>query len=370
MRPATRRSSAIALAALCGIAPTTAWAAGRPSTPDTPTTATSSTTTTLGTTSKTTPTTVHPHPPTTVGSPRSTPTTTRSRSTTTTTSTSTSTSLPKPPASTAADRSLATFGTAKDITARTPEDQAVTVTVNSNITLIATTKPSHGTDQRTGTRGITYTPNTGFVGVDTFTYSGTEQSGQVIVPVTGTVTVTVVEVPPTARNTTVDTTIGKAVGVDLTALTTVTRGNTATYTVSNPLHGTVTTTSAGSATFTPAAGFTGDATFTYTVTDNHRGSASATVTVHVTATQVTTTTTTATPPTTTKSVTPVAPTAETTVVAAPPTTAASPALAFTGTNEAAVGLVGATLVAGGGVLTVLARRRRRRHPTWRHLRRS
>lgn len=100
-------------------------------------------------------------------------------------------------------------------------------------------------------------PDVGFVGTDRFTYAGTESFVQGELPVTGTVTVQVIEVPPTAHGTTVDTTTGKAVGVDLAPLTTVTQGNTATFTVANPVHGTVTTTTAGSATFTRPPGSPG-----------------------------------------------------------------------------------------------------------------
>ena len=98
------------------------------------------------------------------------------------------------------------------------------------------------------------------------------------------------------------------------------------------------------------------------------------MTVHVSAAQTTTTTTTPSPtaiptqppPSASPVTTPVA----TPVASVSPVTAAPSGLAFTGANDAAVGLAGATLVAGGGLLTALARRRRLRHPTWQHLRRS
>ena len=270
-----RRSSAVALAALCGIAPATAWAASRPSAPGTPNSATTtttaaSTTTTAASTTTTaaSTTTTRAHAPTTVGTAHDPTTGGVSHATSTATaSTSTSTTLPKPPASTPAARNLSNFGTQKDtIYVTTPEDHSIVVTVDPTVTITSTTQPLHGSDQQTGPQTILYTPNTGYVGPDNFDYAGTvslaaqaraQAPDQVGFPVTGTVDVTVTEIPPTARNATVDTTAGKAVGVDLTALTTVTTGNTATYTVSNPAHGTVTTTSSGAATFTPAAGFTG-----------------------------------------------------------------------------------------------------------------
>ena len=365
MGPAARRSSAVALAALCGIAPATAWAAGRPSAPRAPVSSTSKT-------GATTVTTTRGHSPTTVR-PTRTSTSTVTGAATRSTSASRTTSLPKPPASTPAARSVANLTIPKPtIFKTTPEDHSVVVTVKQGVTLSSTTQPAHGHDRITGARTILYTPDTGYVSptgtADIFTYTGTVSTPNGPVPATGEVDVTVTEVPPTARNATVDTTTGKAVGVDLTALTTVTRGNTATYKVSDPVHGTVTTTPSGAATFTPAAGFTGDGRFTYTVTDNHGGTATATVTVHVSAAQTTTTTTT--PPATTHTQPPPAGPVATPVASASPTTAAPSALAFTGANDDAVGLVGATLVAGGGLLTVLARRRRLRHPTWRHLRRS
>jgi hypothetical protein len=279
------------------------------------------------------------------------------------------TSMPLPRSSTPAARNLAKFGTTKPVTrVVTPEDQAIVVTVPPGITIGSTlTLPAHGTARRTGARTFLYTPDIGYVGPDTFTYQGANSQGVVL----GTVDVTVTEVPPTARSATVDTTVGQAVTIDLVPLTTRARGNTVTFSVANPVHGTVTTTSAGAATFTPAPGFTGDGQFTYTVTDNHGGKASATVTVHVTGPTTGTTTHTTGAAATTAGTAPTASAgAATTPATASGTTTLPPQLAFTGTDDAAVGLAGATLVAGGGFLTALARRRRPRHPTWQHLRRS
>jgi hypothetical protein len=252
----------------------------------------------------------------------------------------------------------------------TPEDHAIVVTVPPGITIgEIVTPPAHGTATKTGARTFLYTPNIGYVGPDSFKYLGSNGQGAV----GGTVDVRVTEVPPTARNATVDTTVGKAVSINLVPLTTKARGNTVTFSVSNAVHGTVTVTSTGVATFTPAPGFTGDAQFTYTVTDNHGRKASAIVTVHVTG--PTTSPTGRTTGTAGRSAG--VGTAASTSPGAAPTeattsgAATSPSqLAFTGADEAPVGLAGATMVAAGGFLTALARRRRVRHPTWQHLRRG
>ncbi len=99
----------------------------------------------------------------------------------------------------------------------------------------------------------------------------------------GTATIVdTITAPPVANNVSTSTLEGTALTLNLLADASDPSGYTlslASYT--NPSHGTLTSTSAGTLTYTPAAGFLGDDTFTYTVSDGHGGSATGTVTVAV-----------------------------------------------------------------------------------------
>jgi subtilisin family serine protease len=87
---------------------------------------------------------------------------------------------------------------ARDDTATTNKNTAVTVNVLANdsdpdgdtMTTAVTEQPANGTATRNGDNTVTYTPNTSFVGTDTFRYSASDGKGGVSV---ATVTVTVVD---------------------------------------------------------------------------------------------------------------------------------------------------------------------------------
>ena len=143
-------------------------------------------------------------------------------------------------------------------------------------------KPAHGTVSR-GTLRAFYTPAQGFSGQDSFTYRVRDATG---LSSTATVTVTVKRPPnrkPVAVADSASTVAGTGVKVRVLANDTdpdgdVLRviGNTA------PAHGSVTRTLT-SITYTPAAGFSGNDSFSYTVGDGRAGTATATVTLSVAA---------------------------------------------------------------------------------------
>lgn len=172
--------------------------------------------------------------------------------------------------------------TAEGVAATTDAEQAVTVAlkgadVDGDALTYTAGEAAHGTVTVDGANAV-YTPAAGFSGTDSFSYTvsdGTEEA-------TATVSVEVkpvVVVPenhaPTAEDLTASTDAGHAVVVALKGADV--DGDELTYTVGTAAHGTVTVDGA-SASYTPAAGFAGVDSFTYTVSD---GTEEATATVQV-----------------------------------------------------------------------------------------
>ena len=156
-----------------------------------------------------------------------------------------------------------------------PDGDTLTITANTN--------PTNGTVTRNGA-DFTYTPKSGFTGMDTFTYTVSDGKGGTA---TGTVTVTVNAAPnqpPKAVNDTAITTVGKVVTIsNVLANDSDPDGDTLSVTANtNPTNGTVTRNGANF-TYTPNASFTGADTFTYTISDGKGGTAVGTVTVTVNA---------------------------------------------------------------------------------------
>ncbi|BAV05896.1 gliding motility-associated C-terminal domain-containing protein [Filimonas lacunae] len=160
--------------------------------------------------------------------------------------------------------------------------------VPSSVTIVQ--QPAHGTITIDGTTGkVTYTPATGFAGVDTFTYTVTNSLGIVSLP--GMVSIKINGYPIAVADS-VSTNPGRAVAIDVTF-------NDAQYdgiplvkeTVainSQPAHGTVSVNAAtGVVTYTPNNGFSGIDLFTYTIKDSAGAiSNAAPVTIVVNATNV------------------------------------------------------------------------------------
>jgi hypothetical protein len=129
---------------------------------------------------------------------------------------------------------------------------------------------------------VTYTPDAGFAGTDTFTYTMTDGADEA----TATVTVTVTNTPPTAVDDSVTTTEDTPIQIRLLDNDSDLDGDDLDL-VGRPAasNGRVSVNSFGNGivTFTPNAGFVGDGSFSYVVTD---GAATDTATVTVTVTAV------------------------------------------------------------------------------------
>ncbi len=159
---------------------------------------------------------------------------------------------------------------------------------DTGTTLTATivAQPQHGTVTLNSNGSFTYTPTAGYTGPDSFTYrasDGTLQSGIATVNLT-------VQAPNQAPTAVADSyatnedtplTVAAAQGVlandtDPQAGTTLTA-----VVVTQPAQGTLTLNNDGSFTYTPAANFSGTATFTYRASDGSLQSEPVTVTITV-----------------------------------------------------------------------------------------
>lgn len=143
------------------------------------------------------------------------------------------------------------------------------------------TQPANGAVTPSST-GLSYTPNAGFSGTDTFTYTITDGTSFDSATVTVTVTpVVVVNSPPTAVDDNATTAEDTAVTIAVTANDTDPEDDDLTVTtVSTPGNGTVAI-NGNTITYTPNANWHGTDTFTYTITDGDNDD-TATVTVTVT----------------------------------------------------------------------------------------
>ncbi|MDC0709579.1 Ig-like domain-containing protein [Stigmatella sp. ncwal1] len=154
--------------------------------------------------------------------------------------------------------------------------------LGETLSIVAVTQPANGTVTFTA-GNVRFTPTANFAGVTTFTYTASDGNGGTDIA-TVTVTVTNVNDPPDAVNDsfTVDqqssSTVLDVLANDTSAPDT---GETLSVTaVTQPANGSVTFTATG-VTFSPAAGFRGLTTFTYTISDGNGGTDTATVTVTV-----------------------------------------------------------------------------------------
>lgn len=131
---------------------------------------------------------------------------------------------------------------------------------------------------------FTYTPPSGYVGSDFFTYT-IEDVGGLTSTATIFITVTApVNNPPIAVDDVTGTQAGQPVTIPVLGNDSDPDGDTITVTAIGPVTGgTATLNANGTITFTPSNGFTGQATFTYTISDGNGGTATATVTVNVAA---------------------------------------------------------------------------------------
>ena len=156
------------------------------------------------------------------------------------------------------------------------EDAPVAVTIS--------TTSANGIAVVNADNTVTFTPAAGFTGVVTFGYTVTDAQGDYA---TATVTITVlaegeVNHLPVANADSRGTEYQTAVTVDVLANDTGLEDAPVVVTIStNPISGTAAVNADNTVTFTPAAGFSGVATFGYTVTDAQGDYATATVTITV-----------------------------------------------------------------------------------------
>ncbi|MEQ9104810.1 MAG: Ig-like domain-containing protein [Rhodothermales bacterium] len=150
--------------------------------------------------------------------------------------------------------------------------------------LSAISNPANGVAAFMSDGTVTYTPNTGFVGQDTITYSITDGVSGIFAQATVSITVTGTAAGPVASADVSTTAEETAVNVDVLANDINPQGNAlAVASFTQGANGTVTAGEGGTLVYTPAADFNGTDTFTYTVTDGGVTSGAVTVTISVTA---------------------------------------------------------------------------------------
>ncbi|WP_254275463.1 Ig-like domain-containing protein [Halomonas sp. 3H] len=181
---------------------------------------------------------------------------------------------------------------AQDDTASTVEGSVVQIAVLENdsdpdgdpLTVGAVTQPSHGSVTINADGTLTYTPNEGFVGTDSFTYQASDGD---LLSDPATVQVTVeqaepVNAPPLAQDDTASTVEGSVVQIAVLENDSDPDGDPLTVgAVTQPSHGSVTINPDGTLTYTPDEGFVGTDSFTYQASDGDLLSDPATVQVTV-----------------------------------------------------------------------------------------
>ncbi|MDO6424424.1 tandem-95 repeat protein [Saccharophagus degradans] len=178
----------------------------------------------------------------------------------------------------------------------TDEDNAVMVDVLANdadsddainaasVTIVSA--PSDGsTSINTATGVITYTPTANFNGADSFTYTVQDATGATSAAATVAITVNAINDVPVAVGDVTSTNINTAVSINVIAndtdVDTADAPDASTLVVVGNASNGSAVVSAGQIVYTPANGFIGNDSFTYTVNDNN-GATSNTATVTVT----------------------------------------------------------------------------------------
>ena len=152
----------------------------------------------------------------------------------------------------------------------------------NGLTIDSFTQPGNGTVVDNGNGTFTYTPNNGFSGSDSFTYTVIDSSGHTD---TATVSISVdaASHAPDANNDSYTTDEDTAVTTgNVLANDTDLDGDTITLdSFTQADHGTVVSHGDGTFTYTPDADYNGADSFTYTVSDSNGGTDTATVTIQV-----------------------------------------------------------------------------------------
>ncbi|HWE57161.1 MAG TPA: Ig-like domain-containing protein [Acidimicrobiales bacterium] len=141
----------------------------------------------------------------------------------------------------------------------------------------------YGTLSLSADGSFTYTPESGFSGADSFTYTATDASGHTTPPTLVTISVGR-PAAPVARPDAYTTSSGSALSTPAPSGVLADDSGTgiAVSGHTDPAHGTVDLAADGSFLYTPTAGYSGTDNFGYTVTDAYGQTANTTVTVTVT----------------------------------------------------------------------------------------
>jgi len=176
---------------------------------------------------------------------------------------------------------------AHDDSATTSKNTPVTIDVLANdddadgdtLSVTNLTAAAHGAALLNPDGTITYTPNPGFLGTDTFTYTANDGTADSNV---ATVTVQVINTPPVSVNDSASTFKNIPVTIAVLANDTDADGDGLSVTnLSGAAHGTAHLNADGTITYTPNPGFSGLDSFTYTANDGTDDGNVATVSVEV-----------------------------------------------------------------------------------------
>ncbi|MEB8432155.1 Ig-like domain-containing protein [Cocleimonas sp. KMM 6892] len=153
---------------------------------------------------------------------------------------------------------------------------------NDTLTITAVGSPSHGSAEISGNQ-IIYTPDNGYVGQDSFSYTISDGKGNTATA-TETVTITAVVEPnkmPIAKDDSVTTNQDTPVTLNTLSNDSDPDGDTLTITsVGNPSNGKAVI-NGDKIVYTPEAGFVGEDSFTYFISDGKGGTATAIETITV-----------------------------------------------------------------------------------------
>ena len=167
-------------------------------------------------------------------------------------------------------------------------DAPVTITLQGNdvegqaISYAIVAPPAHGTiSGNDGDAQVTYTPQAGYVGSDSFTYRISDATGQ-SVPATVKISVYGPNAAPSANPDDETTIEGYPIQLNPLLNDTDADGNAlSVVALTQPHHASLDFLSGGWVRYTPDADFTGVDSFNYTASDGHGGRATQVVTIHV-----------------------------------------------------------------------------------------
>ncbi len=155
-------------------------------------------------------------------------------------------------------------------------------TLSGSLTYIKASNPSNGNVGSISGNQITYTPTTGFTGIDSFTYKCSDENSVESNTATATITVSSApnNEPPVAYNINDTTPINTPVTLTLSCSDNDTLSGSLTYIkASNPSNGNVGSISGNQITYTPYNNYIGTDSFTYKCNDGSSDSNIATATI-------------------------------------------------------------------------------------------